>query len=120
MSSAAAKPEPLGRSIWHAYPNFVVCVNDHLLAFRKADYRADMRRMSGHAFLKCEQCAPATYFFAVFSTTPDLHVTCYAISKESYDEWTRSEEPTPPTPEILYRLRDPEGRSLNPLWRPLK
>jgi len=109
----------VGTAIWHCDPNAIVCRNgDHLMAFYEHGYRADLRRMSGHAFLQCLRCDPHEYFFALFSSHPSPMVTCYALSKDSYDEWDRSPEPTPPTPELLYRLKDPEGRSYNPYYRP--
>jgi hypothetical protein len=76
--------------------------------------------MSGHAFLACLDCKPHTYFFAHFITEPDPMVVCYAISKASFDEWELGNEVAPPTPELLHRLRDPDGLSYNPNWRPAR
>ena len=104
--------------IWHCDTNYIVCPGDHLLALYKAGYRADLRRVSGHAFMECRECNPISYFFALFAQQPSPMVICYLLSKDAYDEWSQSPEPTPPTPELLYRLRDPEGRSYNPMWRP--
>lgn len=111
---------PLGRPVWHCEPQAITCVNEHLLAFYEAGYRADFRNMSGHAFLQCQKCSPATFFLALFMRDPSPLVICYGLSKESYTEWDRRTEPTPGTGELLYLLRDPEGRSHNPLWRPAK
>lgn len=114
--AAAPERKPIGTSIWHTYPNFLVCQNEHLLKFYETGYRADMRRLSGHGFFECRQCQPSTYFLAVFSTSPDPHTTCYALSRESFEQWDKNPEPTPPTPELLYLIRDPAGRSYNPYW----
>lgn len=116
---AESERVPVARNIWHCDPNAIVCERgDHLLAHYEQGYRADMRRMSGHAFLQCLNCKPHQYFFALFAQFPSPMVTCYELSKESYDEWDRTPEETPPTPELLYRLRDPEGRSYNPFFTP--
>jgi len=105
--------------IWHCDPNAIVCQQgDHLMAFYETGYRADWRRISGHAFFQCRKCTPPQYFFACFTQYPHPMVTCYALSRESYEEWDKSDEPTPPTPELLYRLRDPDGKSYNPWWHP--
>jgi len=116
VTSNAAR-HPVGTEIWSCYPNYLVCQNDHLLKYYETGYQADLRRMSGHSFFECRQCQPSTYFFAVFSTSPDPHVTCYALSRESFEHWNKTDEPTPPTPEMLYRIRDPQGRSYNPYWK---
>jgi hypothetical protein len=106
---------------WHCYPNFLTCRpggKEHLLKFHQTGYRADLRRITGHAFFECRQCAPSTYIFAVFSTTPSPDVTCYEIAKECYDEWQADQSgETFTTQEMLYRLRDPDGSSLNATWR---
>lgn len=117
MTRPAAERVPLGQTPWHCDPNAIVCQSDHLLAFYKAGYRADLRRLGGHAFMQCRECEPATYFLALFVREPSPMVICYAISRESYDEWDKTAESTPPTPELLYRLRDPAGRSHNPYYR---
>lgn len=74
--------------------------------------------MTGHAFLECQTCAPSTYFLALFVREPSPLVLCYAISQATYEEWTRSDEATPPTGELLHRLRDPQGRSHHPDYHP--
>ncbi len=113
---------PLGQRPWHCDPNAIVCEHEHLLAFYKAGYRADLRRLVGHAFLECRDCKEqfgrSTYFLALFVRDPSPLVLCYPLSKESFDEWDKTNEPTPPSGELLYRLRDPQGRSHNPYWRP--
>jgi hypothetical protein len=114
----------VARSIWYCDPNFLTCCPDgtegeHLLRYMKANYRVDMRRLSGHAFFECRQCQPATYFFAVFTRDPSPAVTCYAISKEDFDFWDRDPSATTlSTAEMLYRLKDPDSRSYNPYYRP--
>lgn len=118
MARAERDRAPLGTTPWVCDPNFILCSEEHLLTLYKTGYRADLRRLNGHAFFECRECEPPTYFFARFSAAPDPMVMCYAISRESYLEWDRGDDPTPPTPELLYRLRDPHGRSHNPYWRP--
>lgn len=105
-------------SIWHCDPNAIVCPNDHLLAFYRTGYRGDLRRVAGHAFFECRECEPFTRFLILFIKDPSPMAVCYLLSKESFDEWNTSSEQTPPTPELLYRLTDPEGKSYNPHWRP--
>lgn len=123
---APKKHVPVARAAWTCYSNFVTCCPDeygkeHLLKLYESGYRGDMRRLSGHGFLECRQCQPSSYFLAVYSTTPTPIVTCYAICKEDYDTWVNDPSAeTLPTPEMLYRLRDPDGRSYNPYWRPPK
>lgn len=122
MTPAIDTETPKGsqRQPWHCYSNFVVCPNDHLLRYKSTNYTADMRRVSGHAFLCCVLCQPHTYFFANYVTTPDPMAICYEISKASFDEWDKGQDSTPTTPELLYRLRDPDGLSYNPKWRPAR
>lgn len=103
--------------VWQCESNFIVCQHDHLMRLHETGYRADLRRMQGHAFLMCSDCEPATYFFAHFVTQPYPMATCYAIDKASYLEFDKGDE-SPSTPELLYRLRDPRGQSYNPNWRP--
>jgi hypothetical protein len=111
---------------WTCYSNFITCRpdaggNEHLLKYGRSGFHADMRGLSGHAFFECKQCQPATFFFAVFHTAPDPYVVCYAIGEESFRLWDRDQSATTKTtPEMLHLLRDPEGRSINPNWRPLK
>lgn len=111
-------------SWWTCYSNFITCPPDrgeHLLRVKKTDYELDLRRVAGHAFLVCHECNPPCFFFAVLTSTPDSYATCYLISKESYRQWARDpSNETKSTPEMLYLLRDPQGNSLNPNWRPLK
>lgn len=119
MSRAERDRVPLARQPWVCEPNFIVCSDDHLLALYKAEYRGDFRRLSGHTFLECRDCKPSTYFLAVFAKIDGLAtVTCYDLNQPSFIEWDRGNDPTPSTPELLYRLRDREGRSHNPYWRP--
>jgi len=110
------------RPTWSCYTGFIVCSNAHLLRLLRTGYKGDIRDVAGHAFLECQQCDPSTFFLAVLSTSPDPHVTCYALSRDCYREWDRRppEQRTPNTPELLYLVRDPEGRSHNPSWRPPK
>lgn len=107
---------------WTCYSNFLTCDpggKEHLIRFKSERFSADMRRVSGHAFIMCDQCKPATYFFVVYATTPDPHATCHPISRESYLQWyNEGGAESKSTPEMLYLLRDPAGQSLNPTWRP--
>lgn len=122
--SAARERVPVATAIWVCHPNFITCnphrdVGEHLLRFYETGYRTDLRRLDGHAFLECRQCQPSTYMFAVFSTRPDPMVTLYEISRESYQTWEKDASPvTLPTAEMLHLLRDPQGRSYNPHFRP--
>lgn len=119
MSATAERTErvPLGQRPWHCDPNAIICQNDHLMTLYKTGYRADLRRLAGHAFFQCRECDPNSYFLAIFCREPSPLVLCYALSKESFTEWDKSSEQTPPSGELLYRLRDPDGRSHNPYWR---
>lgn len=108
---------------WTCESNFVLCTNKHLLSFneKRDGWRADMRRMQGHAFIECKKCQPPTFFFAVFVTKPDSHAVCYAINEASFRRWdTDPEAVTLSTPEMLFRLRDPDGHCFNPGWRPAR
>ncbi len=112
--------QPVATTIWHCESNFLTCPNDHLLKFYETGYRADLRRVEGHAFFECKQCRPEpSYFFAVFVSRPSPMATCYEISKDSYVQWEKDAAATTlPTPEMLYQLRDPKGRSYNPHFKP--
>lgn len=117
--AAARERVPLAALPWVCDPNFILCREEHLLTLYKTGYRADLRRISGHAFFECRECAPPSYFLASISKMDGLAtVTCYAIDRPSWEEWDKGSEPTPQTPELLYRLKDPDGRSHNPYWRP--
>lgn len=109
---------------WVRNPNFLTCQHGHLLKFNDMregnakGWRGDLRRLSGHAFFECKTCRPPTFFFAVFVTEPDPHVMCYALDEGAYREWDSDPSSvTLSTPEMLYQLRDPDGRSYNPNWR---
>lgn len=117
--ATAITPEraPVGNVVWTCDPRAVFCVNEHLYTFREAGMDRDHRRLSGHEFFRCRECDKPTYFFAVFSTSPDPHVTCYLISEDCWKEWMNSDESCS-TQEMLYRIRDPFGRSYNPTFRP--
>lgn len=119
MPEAGRRAEHLGQTPWMCDPNAIICMHDHLWAHYKADYRGDFKRLSGHAFLECRLCAPPTQFLAVFAKIDGIaSTTCYALDKPSFDFWNTSPDPTPSTPELLYLVRDPHGRSHNPYWRP--
>ncbi len=118
-----AAPGVLGidstRTIWHCDPNMIVCRDGHPLLLYKSGYRGDDRGLVGHAFRRCMTCRPTTPFFALFIVHPSPLVVCYLLSEDSYEEWrTRGGDETPATQELLYLLRDPDGRSYNPNWRP--
>jgi hypothetical protein len=113
---------PVSTQNWQADANAIFCKSgDHLLAFYEAGFRGDMRRMTGHAFFQCRNCRPFSQFLAVFSKIDGLaEVRCYALNEESYKEWDSNQDATPPTPELLCKLRDPEGKSHNPYYLPPK
>lgn len=111
MTAVAAHPP------WHCHPQAIRCEVGHIMTFYKTGYRADLRDMLGHAFLQCQNCAPPTFFFASWVREPSPIVVCYALSKESYDEWLARPGRTPETAELLHVLRDPEGRSHNSSWQ---
>lgn len=103
---------------WSCYSNLVTCRAAHVLRYRETGFHADLRRLSGHAFFACHQCEPSSFFFALFVTQPSPAVLCYAISKASYDEWSRAPEgDTPETQQLLHLLNGPDGESLNPRWK---
>lgn len=106
---------------WVCYSNFLTCSPDgeeHLLRYKSAGFVGDVRGLEGHAFFSCTECRPATYFFAVFSKSPDPHATCYPISEIAFKQWSLDPTATTKTtPEMLWLLRDPAGRSLNPNWK---
>jgi hypothetical protein len=107
------------RRPWDCDALAILCENDHLLAFYLADWRFDLRRVSGHAFAACHKCKPPTYMLVVFAKVDGLaNVTVYPLHEQSYREWSNGDEPTIGTSELLYRVKDPEGRSHNPDWRP--
>lgn len=80
-------------------------------------FRGNANGLTGPGVFECHNCEPSTYFFAHFVTEPNPTVQCYAISRESYKEWDLVDA-FPATQELMYLLRTPEGRSLNPRWRP--
>lgn len=103
--------------IWVCDPRFIMCNDEHLYMFRDKGMDRDHRRLEGHEFFRCRECGPETFFFAVFSTSPDPHTVCYAISEESWKEWMNRDDVFS-TREMLYLLRDPDGKSLNPNYVP--
>lgn len=110
---------PVASGQWVCDPNAIVCAFcDSLLAYYASGFRSNRRDMSGHDWIMCKNCDPATYFLAVASPLPYPMVTCYPISRESYVRWDTAAGRSPPTPELLYYLRDPLGRSWNPYWQP--
>lgn len=102
------------KHIWHCDANFIICRHGHLLRFYEADFVVDQRRIDGHIFFGCKECEPTSFFFGVLTSRPSPMATCYAISRELFDEWQRSTADTLPTPEMLYKL------GYNPGWRPVK
>lgn len=112
------------RTQWVTHPHYLVCRHGHpLRQFEKSDvahsrWRADLRHLCGHAFFRCFTCQPDSFFFAVFVREPSPAVWCYAIGAEDYSFWQGDgSDVTLPTLEMLYRLRDPDGRSYHPEWR---
>lgn len=105
----------LDSPIWHCDANFITCrAGLHMLKYHSADYVVDQRRVDGHIFYGCKKCEPTSFFFGVVTSRPSPMVTCYAITREQFDEWQRSELDPIATPEMLYRL------GYNPGWRPAK
>ncbi len=109
---------PLAQPPWHCAPQVVTCHAGHVFVHGKAGFYADMRDMLGHMFLICQNCQPPSYYFALFMREPSPLVLCYALSKDSYYYWQERSGRTPPTAELLYHLRDPNGRSHFPDWKP--
>jgi hypothetical protein len=97
-----------------------MCSEGHPLLYYDSGYRADVRRLlDGHGFFECRQCSPSTYFLAVASKISGIaDVTCYDLCREDFAHWDKSEDPTPRTPELLYHLRDRDGRNHNPYFLP--
>lgn len=106
-----------GTVIWSCHPRAIFCPAHHLMRF--GDVPRDHRWLTGHDFLRCEKCRPASHYFVVFSTTPDLHATCYLISETCWREWVNAPDGAMlPTREMLYLIRDPVGRNYNPNFNP--
>lgn len=105
---------------WVCDPRFITCPRDHLYSFKKQEgFSRDHRRLSGYEFFQCRQCAPATFWFAVFTTQPTPAAFCYEISESCWKEWMDDNaQLVLSTTEMLYLIRDPQGRSYNPTFRP--
>lgn len=117
-SKQGGERRPVSTRRWECNPNHILCESgDHLLAYYESGYRRSSQGLSGHDWLQCRNCNPPCYFLAVCSTKPSPIVYCFAISRETYMEW-ESQNDTPPTDELLYHIRDPDGKSFNPYWRP--
>ncbi len=107
--------------VWHCDPNAIVCPAGHLWADYRSGYQSRWGQVAGHRFVGCRTCKPPIYFFVLYVSEPSFLAICHAISQEAYSEWndrTRTGERTPPTLELLHLLRDPDGNSLNPNWKP--
>lgn len=113
--AALAERQPIGTN-WHCYSDFVHCQHDHLLLYHEYGFRGNRRHLNGPELFECRKCTPSSFFIAVFVSKPSPMAFCYALAKESYVYWDAQEE-FPEIPELLHRLRDPEGRSHNPYWR---
>lgn len=100
--------------IWHCDANHITCRHGHLLKFHAADYVVDQRRVDGHTFFGCKACEPTSFFFGVVTSRPSPMVTCYAITREQFQEWQLSTADPLPTPDMLHRL------GYNPQFRPSK
>lgn len=116
-----AKPverPPVGTVIWSCHPRFLLCPDDHLYLLR-GDMQRDHRLLNGHDFFRCNTCKPASHFFVVFSTQPDLNASCFLISEACYKEWINApDQALLPTREMLSLIRDPLDRSYNPNYIP--
>lgn len=104
---------------WVCDPNYVVCAHcDSLWTHHIQGFRVGLNDIAGAVPFMCDNCKPPTYFMAVFAPLPSPMVTCYPLSRDSYLHWDKHPGKFPPTAELLYYLRDPQGRSFNPYWRP--
>jgi hypothetical protein len=90
--------------IWHCDANYITCRSKHPLRYHEADYAVDQRRIDGHIFYGCKSCEPTSFFFGVVTSRPSPMVTCYAITREQFQEWQSSTADSLPTPDMLFRL----------------
>lgn len=108
------------RSVWVCEANVLTCQHEHALVTHKSKFGLDQRRVDGHLFGYCQHCQPTTFFFGIVTSRPSPMVTCYAIDKAQYDRWQMDTDDPRSSPEMLYLLRGPDGRSYNPSWRPTR
>ncbi len=106
----------MSKRIWSCDPNAFVCEVGHPLLLYKAGFRVVYARVDADAFLECQECSPARYFYASIHHEPSPVALCYALSRESFHEWQKAER-LPPRPELLFRLADPDGRCFNPRFQ---
>lgn len=105
--------------IWSCHHRAIKCPNGHLYELKVKGMQRDHQSLQGHEFFRCDRCTPSTYWFVVFSTTPDRHASCYEISLDCWREWqSNPADTTLPTTEMLHMLRSPDGTSYNPQWIP--
>ena len=90
--------------IWHCEANYLTCQHGHLRRTGKAGYAIDERRMIGHAFVACQQCAPATFAFVIATDMPTPMRTCYEITKVQYDTWLNRTDDRLSSTEMLHLL----------------
>lgn len=110
---------PVGTGQWVCDVNAVVCrFCDTMMAYYKDGFRANAGQMSGPMPVACYNCKPHTYFMLLYQPLPSPIATCYPLSRESYVQWDSAGSRYPPVPELLYHMRDPQGRSYNPYWQP--
>lgn len=102
---------------WTCHHRAIKCRAGHVYKLKQDGMQRNHMALSGHDFFRCDKCNPSCFWFAVFSTTPDRYATCYQVSEECWREW-QTDEPSLPTTEMLYVIRDPAGRSHNPNFRP--
>jgi hypothetical protein len=118
MTSPVARERQYGTVVWNRDPRFLTCPADHLYRFRDVGMQRDHRRLSGHDFFRCTECKPPSYFFVVFSTTPDPIATCYLINEETWKAFVNDPSPRPlSTLEVLFLIKDPLGRSYHPSYQ---
>lgn len=103
--------------IWHCDPNALTCPMGHLKREKDSGFRSSVE-IAAHGFHECMKCDPHSFFFAHYTNRPSPIVTCYLISEESYREWFPRAGDTPPTQEMLYHLRAPDGKRYNPTYQP--
>jgi hypothetical protein len=105
---------------WLCQSNFLTCRAGHLFRVKDSGFRTDMRAIAGPTFWSCHKCEPPTYFLALYVRHPDPYAVCYRLSELSYKDWVEQPLVDMTTLELLHVLKDPDGNSLNPDWRPAR
>lgn len=116
MSATARATEP-GTVMWPANPRYIVCPNDHLMRVKLTGMHRDGSGLLGHDFFRCDECAPPSHWFGVFTRTPEPVLFNFLISEECWREWMGRAGDTPGTLEMLSIITDPLGRNYHPNFR---